>query len=114
MVNSEATFTYPPTMCFFAGDSLVIPAGVQKFIESKKSTLKTRMDEVASKAIHDLRIGELSLSSDAAITEQKADLQTQLLQETRQRLFGRNVSAWGSVLSVHDELWFFPNQIRFS
>jgi hypothetical protein len=115
MVNSEASFTYPPSMCFFAGgDSLIIPAGVQKFIESKKSTLKTRMDEVASKAIHDLRIGDLILGSDAAITEQKADLQTQLLQETRQRLFGRNVSAWGSVLFVHDELWFFPNQIRFS
>ena len=115
MVNSEVAFTYPPSMCFFAGgDSLVIPAGVQKFIESKKSTLKARMDEVASKAIHDLRIGDLILGSDAAITEQKADLQTQLLQETRQRLFGRNVSAWGSVLSVHDELWFFPNQIRFS
>jgi hypothetical protein len=54
MVNSEATFTYPPSMCFFAGgDSLVIPAGVQKFIESKKSTLKSRMDEVASKAIRE-------------------------------------------------------------
>jgi hypothetical protein len=115
MVNSEATFTYPPSMCFFAGgDSLVIQAGVQKFIESKKSTLKSRMDEVTSKAVRDLRIGDLSLGSDVTITEQKADLQTQLLQETRQRLFGRNVSAWGSVLSVHDELWFFPNQIRFS
>ncbi len=115
MVNSQATFTYPPSMCFFAGgDSLVIPAGVQRFIESKKSTLKTRMDEVASKAIHDLRIGDLHLGSDAAIIEQKPDLQTQLLQETRQRLFGRNVSAWGSVLPVHDELWYFPNQIRFS
>ena len=43
MVNSENTFTYPPSMCFFAGgDSLVIPAAVQGFIESKKSTLKTR------------------------------------------------------------------------
>ena len=115
MINSETTFTYPPSMCFFAGgDSLVIPAGVQKFIEGKKSTLKTRMDEVARKAIRDLRIGDLSLGSDAAITEQRADIQTQLLQETRQRLFGRNVSAWGSVFSVHDELWFFPNQIRFS
>jgi len=96
MVNSEAIFTYPPSMCFFAGgDSLVIPAFVQKFIESKKSRLKSRMDEVASKAIHDLRIDDLSLRSEAAITEQRADLQTQLLQETRQRLFGRNVSAWG-------------------
>ena len=64
-------------MCFFAsGDSLVIPAGVQKFTESKKSTLKTKMDEVASKAVRDLRIGDLSLGSDVAITEQKADVQT--------------------------------------
>ena len=44
MVNSETRFTYPPSMCFFpGGDSLVIPAGVQKFIERKKSTLNTRM-----------------------------------------------------------------------
>ena len=58
--------TYPPSMCFFAGgDSLVIPAGVLKFIESKKSTLKKRMDEVTDKAIPDLKIGDLSLGSDA-------------------------------------------------
>ena len=81
LVNSETTFTYPPSMCFFAGgDSLIIPAGVQKFIENKKSTLKSSMDEVASKAIRNLRIGDLSLGSDATITEQKADLRTQLLQ----------------------------------
>jgi hypothetical protein len=115
MVNSENTFTYPPNMCFFAGgDSLVIPAAVHGFIESKKSTLKARMDEVASKAIHDLKIGDLSLGSEATVSEQKTDIQTQLLQETRQKLFGRNVSARGSVISVHDELWFFPSQIRFS
>ena len=43
------------------------------------------------------------------ITQQKADLQTQLPQETRQRLFGRNVSTWGSVLSLHDELWKYDS-----
>ncbi|MDQ6667553.1 MAG: hypothetical protein M3Y53_04905 [Thermoproteota archaeon] len=115
MVNSENTFTYPPSMCFFAGgDSLVIPAAVQGFIESKKSTLKARIDDVARTAIQDLRIGDLSIGSGAAITEQQMDIQTQLLQETRQKLFGRNVSARGSVISVHDELWFFPSQIQFS
>ena len=115
MVNSENTFTYPPSMCFFAGgDSLVIPAGVQGFIENKKSTLKTRMDEVASKAIQDLRIGTASLGSEATIKDKQNDLPTQLLQEIRQKLFGRNVSARGSIISVHDELWFFPSQIQFS
>jgi hypothetical protein len=115
MVNSENTFTYPPSMCFFAGgDSLVIPAGLQGFIESKKSTLKIKMDEVANKAIQALNIGDLNLGSEATITEQKTDIQAHLLQETRQKLFGRNVSARGSIISVHDELWFFPNQIQFS
>jgi hypothetical protein len=115
MVNSENTFTYPPSMCFFAGgDSLVIPAGVQGFIENKKSALKARMDEVASKAIQDLRIGTASLGSEATTKDQQNDLPTQLLQEIRQKLFGRNVSARGSIISVHDELWFFPSQIQFS
>jgi hypothetical protein len=92
MVNSENIFTYPPSMCFFAsGDSLVIPASVQKFIENKKSTLKERMDYVASKAINDLKIGYLSLGLEATISDQGSDIQTQLSQETRQRLFGRNV-----------------------
>jgi hypothetical protein len=72
------------------------------------------MDEVAIKAIQGLKIGDLSLGSEAAITEQANDLQAELLQETRQKLFGRNVSTRGSILSVHDELWFFPNQIQFS
>ena len=36
MVHSENTFTYPPSMCFFAGgDSLVIPAGVQNLLDTK-------------------------------------------------------------------------------
>src|SRR5207253_1218137 len=112
MVNSENTFTYPPSMCFFAGGDFIL-AGVQKFIESKKSMLKARMDEVANRAIRDLRIGELSIGLGATITEQGSDIQTQLLQETRQKLFGRNVSARGSIISVHDEIWFFPTQIQF-
>ncbi len=115
MVNSENTFTYPPSMCFFAGgDSLVIPAGVQKFIENKKSTLKTRMDEIASKSTMDLKIGDLALGSGSVITDQNPGIQAQLLQEIREKLFGRNISARGSILSVHDELWFFPGQLQSS
>src|SRR6266571_3878309 len=58
MMNSENTFTYPPSMCFFVGgESPVMAAGVQRFVKNKKSTLKARMDKVASKAIKDLKIG---------------------------------------------------------
>jgi hypothetical protein len=72
------------------------------------------MDDVASKAVCNLKIGNLSLGSEATISDQANDIQTQMLQETRQKLFGRNISARGSILSVHDELWFFPNQIQLS
>jgi hypothetical protein len=29
-------------------------------------------------------------------------------------LFGRNAAARGTIMFVHDELWFFPNQIQLS
>ena len=63
MMNSENIFTYPPSMCFFGSESLLIQADVQKFIESKKSTLRTRMDDVIKKAIvtQDLTIGPTKL-----------------------------------------------------
>jgi hypothetical protein len=72
------------------------------------------MDEVVSKAIKDLKIRELCLGSESEITEQANDIQTQLLQEIRQKLFGRNVLARGSVMNVYDELWFFPSQLQLS
>ena len=36
------------------------------------------------------------------------------LEDTRRKLYGRNVHARGSIMYVHDELWFFPNEIRIS
>jgi hypothetical protein len=40
MMNSENVFTYPPSMCFFGNDSLLIQANVQEFIENKEASLK--------------------------------------------------------------------------
>jgi hypothetical protein len=120
MMNSENTFTYPPSMCFFGSESLLIQAYVQKFIESKKSTLKARMDDVIKKAIttQDLRIGDTKLEfeeeRDFSQERQSGDIQSHILQEIRQKLFGRNVIARGSIMFVHDELWFFPYQLQLS
>ena len=64
MMNSENVFTYPPSMCFFGNDSLFIPADVQKFVEYKKSTVKSRMDKVVNSLVNEeesLRIGESKL-----------------------------------------------------
>lgn len=118
MMNSENVFTYPPSMCFFGNDSLFIPADVQKFVEYKKSTVKSRMDKAVHSLINEeetLRIGDSKLEFvGKSVSNTTTDIQVQLLNEVRQKLFGRNVVARGSAMFVHDEIWFFPNQLRVS
>jgi hypothetical protein len=119
MMNSENTFTYPPSMCFFGNDSLFIPADVQKFVQYKKSTIKTRMDNVIHQLVNeeDLRVGDAKLKFEGESVSNATkdnEIQVQLLQEVRQELFGRSVMARGSTMFVHDEIWFFPNQLRIS
>jgi hypothetical protein len=118
MMNSENTLTYPPSMCFFGNDTLLIPAGVQKFIEDKKATLKARMDDVLKKIVQQqfLKIGETKFEFEEKSNTRSPNIeeviQSQLLEEIKQKLFGRNARATGSIMFVHDELWFFPYQIR--
>ena len=118
MMNSENIFTYPPSMCFFGANSLPIQANVQKFIENKKYNLKAKMDDIITKAIttqqQDLKIGSARLELEGLITSQHADVQIQLLNEIKEKLFGRSVTAKGSIMFVHDKLWFFPNQLQLS
>lgn len=118
MINSENVFTYPPSMCFFGNDSLFIPADVQNFVEYKKSTIKARVDKVVNSLVNEeesLRIGETKLEYTAqTVSKTENDIQIQLLHDLRQKLFGRSVMARGSAMFVHDEIWFFPNQLKVS
>ncbi len=113
MINSEQTFTYPPSVVFFGNESLVISAGLQKFIDDKKANLKFRMDKVVNEALNDLHIGETKLQFDGDKV-QSNNIQTVLLQEIKEKLYGKEVKATGSTIFVHDELWFFPNNLQFS
>jgi hypothetical protein len=115
LMSSENVLTYPPSMCFFGNDTLLIQAGVQKFIEDKKAMLRARMNDVVTRVIKEgLKIGNTNLELDERnVTRPNVEtLQSQLLEEIKQKLFGRNVTARGSILSVHDELWFFPYQLQ--
>src|ERR671910_738024 len=120
MMNSENVFTYPSSMCFFGTDSFFIPAYVQKFVEYKRSTIKSRMDKVIQELVNEedtLKIGDTNLEfggQSVSNANKDNDIHVQLLQEVRQRLFGRSVTARGSAMFVHDEIWFFPNQLRIS
>jgi hypothetical protein len=120
MMNSENILTYPPSMCFFGNDTLLIPAGVQKFIEDKKATLKARIDNVLKKVVQQqfLKIGETELEFEEKSNTRSPNIeeaiQSQLLEEIKQKLFGRNATATGSIMFVHDELWFFPYQLRLT
>jgi hypothetical protein len=117
MLNSENIFTYPASMCYFGIESLYIPASVQKFIDYKRSRLIPRIYDVMKRALKDLKIGDdikIEKISDIYRATDKENLQRQILEDTRQKLYGRNINAKGSVIFVHDELWFFPNQIHLS
>jgi hypothetical protein len=114
MLNSENTFTYPASMCFFGQESLYIPASVQKFIDYKRSRLIPRIYDVVKRALKDLKIGDIQIQriSDIYRANDRENMQRQILDDARQKLYGRNVNARGSIMYVHDELWFFPNQIH--
>jgi hypothetical protein len=96
----------------------LIPADVQKFVEYKKSTVNSRMDKVIDTLINEekgLNIGKAELEfGGQTASNSDNNIQVQLLHEVRQKLFGRSVVARGSAMFVHDEIWFFPNQLRFS
>jgi hypothetical protein len=115
MLNSENTFTYPASMCYFGQESLYVPASVQKFIEYKRSRLVPRMYDAVKKAVKNLYVGDdVKIDSISGIYRANdiENVQRQILDETRQKLYGKNVHARGSIMYVHDELWFFPNQIH--
>ena len=117
MLNSENTFTYPTSMCYFGNESLYIPASVQKFIDYKRSRLIPRIYDVVKRALKDLKIGndiQIQRVSDIYRANDRENIQRQILEETRQKLYGKNVNARGSIMYVHDELWFFPNQVHLS
>jgi hypothetical protein len=117
MLNSENTFTYPASMCYFGQESLYVPASVQKFIEYKRSRLVPRMYDAVKKAVKNLKIGDdimIQAISGVYRATDRENLQRQILDESRKKLYGRNVNARGSIMYVHDELWFFPNQIHIS
>jgi hypothetical protein len=99
-------------MVFYGDETLVISAGLQKYIQDKKANLKYRVDKVVNDALKDLKIGDLKLEFDNKI--ESNNIQNVLLQEIKEKLYGKEVKARGSIMLVHDELWFFPSQLQFS
>ena len=94
MMNSEQTFTYPPSMVFFGNEVLVISAGLQKFIDDKKANLKFKMDKVVQEALDYFHIGEAKLEFEGD-KEESNNIQAVLLQEIKEKLYGKEVKATG-------------------
>jgi hypothetical protein len=112
MMNSESTFTYPPSMVFYGTETFVINAGLQKLIEDKRSTLRSKMDKVMQQILQDMSIGEVKIQFEGNVAQ--SNIQNILLQEIKEKLYGRGVKTRGSIMLVHDEPWFFPNNIQFT
>jgi hypothetical protein len=72
---------------------------------------------VLKKAVKDLKIGDeikIQQISEIRRANDRDGMQRQILEETKQKLYGRSVHARGSIMFVHIELWFFPNQVHVS
>jgi hypothetical protein len=67
---------------------------------------------VVKDALEDLRIGDVKLELDNK--QESNNIQSVLLREIKEKLYGKEVKARGSIMFVHDELWFFPSQLQFS
>lgn len=113
MMNSPHSFTYPPSMVFYGNETILISAGLQGYIDEKKSNLKYKMDKVVKDALQDLKIGEINLALEGDKSESN-NIQSVLLQEVKEKLYGKEVKARGQIMFIHDELWFFPSQLQFS
>ncbi len=113
MINSESIFTYPPSMVFYGTETFVINASLQKLIEDKKSTLRSRIDKVMQQVLQEIRIGEVKIPFEGNIARSN-NIQNILLQEIKEKLYGKGVKTRGSIMLVHDEPWYFPNQIQFT
>jgi hypothetical protein len=113
MINSESIFTYPPSMVFYGTETFVINASLQKLIEDKKSTPRSRIDKVMQQVLQEIRIGEVKIPFEGNIARSN-NIQNILLQEIKEKLYGKGVKTRGSIMLVHDEPWYFPNQIQFT
>ena len=71
------------------------------------------MDGIIKEALKDLKIGDASIKFEGDNIESN-NIQSVLLQEIKEKLYGKEVKARGSIMFVHDELWFFPSQLQFS
>ena len=76
MMNSENVFTYPPSMCFFGSESLLIYGNVQRFIENKKYSLKAKVEDAVRKSVQeDLHIGSADLKVEESSSSPHSDIQ---------------------------------------
>ena len=88
MLNSENTFTYPASMCYFGQESLYIPASVQKFIDYKRSRLIPRIYEMVKRTLKDLKIGDdiqIQRTSDIYRANDRENMQRHMLDDARQK-----------------------------
>ena len=109
-------FLLIPLVCAFLVMILYLFTQMSRdLLKIKNITLKAKMEDVVREILQqDLAIGSVKLEVEGLAASQHSDVQSQLLHEIRQKLFGRNATARGSIMFVHDELWFFPNQIQLS
>jgi hypothetical protein len=111
LMNLDLSLTYPPSCVYFTDSSFPMKEGVRKFIEAKRVSVRDRVQEVMTKAVQGIKIGDAELMAIEG-EGQWMDTQRLILHEVREKLLGRAVKARGSVSWLNGQPYFFPSDIE--
>lgn len=110
LLNLDLTLTYPPSCVYFEDSTFHLREGVRRFIESKRSSAKWRVQGIMMKALYGIKMGEMELKP-VDEGDQWMDTQRFILHDIRERLLRTSIRARGSVCLMNGQPYFFPSDI---
>jgi hypothetical protein len=109
--NLDVELTYPPSCVYFDEQSLYLKTSIWKFIDYKRSKLKSAVSILARDVMKNLRINNWAIQTSENPSLQ-LDAKRIVLNEIKQKILGKTVKATGSIIRRGDSLYFLPKTVE--
>jgi hypothetical protein len=109
--NLDMELTYPPSCVYFDEQNLHLNGSVVSFLRNKRLKLRSKVLQLASSIIGNLKIGGWKAERIGSAGLQ-ANVKRLILNDIRERFLGRTVKSTGSVIQVNGRLYFIPKTLE--